>query len=429
VLAKSENEILTQVEPGTPAGELMRRYWHPIAAAAELADSPFRTKGLRILGEDLVLFRDRADRLGLISRYCPHRRVDLAIGVVEQDGLRCQYHGWKFDASGACVEQPFEDTVHAEDNFRAKCSIAGYPVQELAGLVWAYLGPEPAPLLPRWEPLVWDNAVRDIAITELPCNWLQCQENSIDPVHHEWLHSYFGTYAREVEAGREPSGWRARGHLKIAFDAFEHGIIKRRIQEGDAPDDDDWVHGHPALFPNILLVGSQFSTTMQFRVPIDETHTLHVSLYTWPAAPGQVAPTQARVPYRYTPLFQDGGQWRVDLTFNQDYMAWVTQGPIAQRDKEKLGASDRGIILFRHQLREQVERVREGEEPSINVFRDPGTATRISLPLERVKFGRQAPSKYVPGEAGYSADADLIEETLATWRSAEPAREVALAGT
>src|SRR5215471_941930 len=180
MLAKEMNERLTQVSLGTPMGELMRRYWHPIAASQELDKTPFRTKPIRVLGEDLVLFRDRSGKLGLIERFCPHRRVDLAIGVVEQDGLRCQYHGWKFDHTGTCVEQPFEDTVHPEDNFRAKCGIAGYAVEELAGLVFAYLGPRPAPLLPRWEPLVWDNAVRDIAFTELPCNWLQCQENSLD---------------------------------------------------------------------------------------------------------------------------------------------------------------------------------------------------------------------------------------------------------
>ena len=129
MLTKSDNQMLTQVGPGTPMGELMRRYWHPIAAAKELDDSPFRTKGIRVLGEDLVLYRDRSGQLGLITRLCPHRRVDLAIGVVEEDGLRCQYHGWKFDETGACVEQPFEDTTHPEDNFRGKCSVVGYPVE------------------------------------------------------------------------------------------------------------------------------------------------------------------------------------------------------------------------------------------------------------------------------------------------------------
>src|SRR5438132_4683438 len=137
----------------------------------------------------------------------PHRRASLAYGVVEHDGLRCQYHGWKFDASGRCVEQPFEDTTHPEDNFRAKCGIRAYKAEELGGLVFVYMGPEPAPLLPRWGPLVWENCVHDIAIAHLPCNWLQCQENSLDPVHTEWLHGYAGTDFKRVTAGREPEFW------------------------------------------------------------------------------------------------------------------------------------------------------------------------------------------------------------------------------
>ena len=112
MLNEKDNEELTRVGPGTPMGDLMRRYWHPIAASKELEDSPFRTKEVMILGEELVLYKDRRGNLGLIERYCSHRRVNLAIGVVEDDGIRCQYHGWKFDETGACVEQPFEDTMH-----------------------------------------------------------------------------------------------------------------------------------------------------------------------------------------------------------------------------------------------------------------------------------------------------------------------------
>jgi 5,5'-dehydrodivanillate O-demethylase len=419
MLAKELNEQLTRVGPGTPMGELLRRYWHPIAASRELDDTPFRTKEVRVLGEDLVLFRDRSGKLGLIESRCPHRRVKLAIGVVEQDGLRCQYHGWKFNHAGQCVEQPFEDTIHPEDNFKARCGIAAYPVEELAGLVFAYLGPQPAPLLPRWEPLVWDHVVRDIAITELPCNWVQCQENSVDPVHTEWLHSYFGNYVDQIKGtsngNRQTIGATfGRPHRKIAFDEFEYGIIKRRMVEGDSGEEEDWTVGHPILFPNTLLTGSQYSYTMQFRTPVDDTHTLHLSQYIFCAAPGQKPPHQAFVPYRYVPLTDGEGDWVLNYTFNQDYMAWVTQGEIAQRDKEKLGASDRGIILFRHLLQEQVERVREGEEP-MNTFRDPAANQRLSFPMERVKHGLRRRPKYRPGEAGFSTHADLIEQTLATW--------------
>ena len=301
MLSVQENELLTRVGPGTPMGELMRRYWHPIAATAELDSSPFRTKEVRILGEDLVLFKDRSGRLGLIDRWCAHRRVNLSYGVVEEDGLRCQYHGWKFDTTGACIEQPFEETVHPDGRFREKCGLVGYPVQELTGLVFAYLGPQPAPLLPRWEPMVWDNAVRDIAITELPCNWLQCQENSLDPVHAEWLHGYFGRYViQDLLKDNDPLRPNNRLlHQRIGFDIFEHGIVKRRLANGSSEEDHSWKVGHPIMFPNMLLVGNHYSCTMQFRVPVDDEHTFHVSLYTWNAAPGTMAPQAGVYPHPY----------------------------------------------------------------------------------------------------------------------------------
>jgi 5,5'-dehydrodivanillate O-demethylase len=417
MLSTQDNELLTRVGPGTPMGDLMRMYWHPIAAAQELEDSPFRTKEVTLLGEELVLYKDRSGNYGLIERFCSHRRVNLAIGVVEDDGLRCQYHGWKFDAAGACVEQPFEDTMHPEAAFRAKCGLKGYPVQEMAGLLFAYLGPQPAPLFPMWEPYTWKEVVRDIAIVELPCNWLQCQENSLDPVHNEWLHAYYSQHVARISGlpsnrGRNRSNGK---HKRIGFDPFEYGIIKRRVQEGGSEEDDDWKMGHPVMFPNILLVGSQFSATMQFRVPIDDKRTYHVSLYTWRAAPGSKAPYQESVPYRTTRLHDDNQRWILNFTFNQDYSAWVTQGSIAKRHLEKLGESDRGIILFRQQLKEQIEKVQRGEDPMC-VFRDEMLNRCIELPLEADKFGaNRRPPSYTPGEAGISRDAALIEEILATW--------------
>lgn len=418
MLTVEQNERLTQVGPGTPMGELMRRYWHPIAASAELLDNPFRTKEVRLLGEDLVLFRDQRGQLGLIERLCAHRRVNLAYGVAEEDGLRCQYHGWKYDHAGRCVEQPFEETARPEARFKDRIRLTAYPVQEVGGLLFAYLGPEPAPLLPRWAPLVWGNGVRDIAITELPCNWLQCQENSLDPVHVEWLHNYFSSYVRGFDRNAPPpSGGlqNVQKHQKIGFDLFEYGIIKRRVLGGFTEEDDDWKEGHPILFPHILLVGSQFSATLQFRVPIDDTHTYHVSHYTYRAAPGAEAPKQDRIPYRYVPLYDEQRRFIVNLTFNQDYSAWITQGPIARRDLEKLGESDTGIILFRQLLQQQMEAVAEGKDP-MNTFRNPATNVCIEPPLERIKFGAsRRPQRYMPAEAGYSEAAADIERVQATW--------------
>jgi len=418
MLSIEDNKLLTEIGPGTPAGDLLRRYWQPVCAAAELTGSKFRTKELKILGEDLVVYRDRSGNLGMVAANCTHRRANLAYGIVEEDGIRCVYHGWKFDATGRCLEQPYEDTTHPEDNFREKCSIAAYPVQELAGLVWAYMGPAPAPLLPRWGPMVWDNCVRDIGITELPCSWLQCQENTLDPVHTEWLHQYGGSYYRSLLKGEEPTLGHEIQHVKVGFDVFEHGIIKRRMTKGQTEDNDPWKIGHPMLFPNILLSGNPLQNQMQFRVPIDDSHTRHFTLHTFRAAPGTEAPQQDEVPARHIELYDDEGNFKhLDVFFQQDYLVWVNQGPIARRNLEKLGESDMGVILFRKQLLEQVERVMQGQEPTLNVFRQEPPNGSIDLPIESFRY--RGPAKYVPTEPGRSADEEKIEAVMATWESLE----------
>jgi 5,5'-dehydrodivanillate O-demethylase len=183
------------------------------------------------------------------------------------------------------------------------------------------------------------------------------------------------------------------------------------------------------LFPNILLSGSPLQNQMQFRVPIDDTHTLHFTVHTWQAAQGTQAPEQEMVPSRKIELRDDAGNWRdLDVFFMQDYLMWVNQGPVALRHREKLGESDKGVILFRKQLIEQVQRVIQGEEPALNVFRDTAANECIALPLE--SFRHRAPRatgtsesqrpgefRYVPTEPGRSTDADKIEAVMATWES------------
>jgi 5,5'-dehydrodivanillate O-demethylase len=424
MLTVEENELLTRVGPGTPMGELLRRYWQPICAADQLQNSMFRTHEVKVLGEELVLYRDRSGQLGLIDKYCVHRRASMAYGVVEQDGIRCQYHGWKYDHTGRCTEQPFEEVTHPEAHFKDRCGITAYPVQELGGLIFAYLGPQPAPLLPRWGPLVWDNCVHDIAIAHLPCSWLQCQENSLDSIHTEHLHGYAGRYFKELLAGEELTFERDRSHTKVGFEVFKHGIVKRRVVMGQDEEHPQWRLGHPILFPNILWVGS----TLQFRVPQDDTHTLHISRYTWKAAPGTEAPRQDVIPSRLVPFMNEGGEFTgLDYTFNQDYMCWVTQGAVAQRQLEKLGASDEGIILFRNVLLDEVKRVQNGQEPSFNIFRDPEDNEGLEFPTipneaaelvgaTRPGFGT---GQYFPGEAGWSVDEDKINSTMSSWKGVD----------
>ncbi len=232
MLSAQENERLTRVGPGTPMGELMRRYWHPVAAAAELDAHP--VKAVKLLGESLVLYRDLQGRLGLIGDTCPHRRISLEYGITEAEGLRCPYHGWMFDQTGQCIEMPAEP---ADSTFPCRVKIAGYPVEELGGLIFAYLGPEPVPLVPRWDLFVMDGIWRDIGVTEIPCNWMQCMENSLDPVHTEWLHGHYYNFVMGQRNQWDARGQRMAGrltphHVKIGFDVFDHGIIKRRVREG-----------------------------------------------------------------------------------------------------------------------------------------------------------------------------------------------------
>ncbi|HEV8022610.1 MAG TPA: Rieske 2Fe-2S domain-containing protein, partial [Candidatus Lustribacter sp.] len=271
MLSEAENEVLTRIGPGTPMGALMRRYWHPIAGISQMRDA--WTKRISILGEDLVLFRDRSGKLGLIGEFCPHRRASLTYGIPTADGIRCPYHGWAFDGAGRCLEQPNEPDGSA---FKDKVWTAGYPVQAFAGLVWAYLGPLPAPLIPALDGLVAPRAIRMCGVTRINCNWLQIQENSVDPVHTEWLHGKLAEFIGEKKGVKTAL---ARHHQKIAFDEFPYGIIKRRLMEGQSEDASDWTTGHPIVFPNILAVSSGDSTFMyymfQFRVPVDDTHTDH----------------------------------------------------------------------------------------------------------------------------------------------------------
>ncbi|MEK7217266.1 MAG: Rieske 2Fe-2S domain-containing protein, partial [Chloroflexota bacterium] len=266
MLTKEVNELLTQVGPGTPGGRLLRYYWYPIAPAAELEENP--VKKVRLLGEDLVLYRDRSGNLCLIDEPCPHRRVSMEYGIPEQEGLRCPYHGWLFNHEGRCTEQPAEPW---NSTFKDRVTTKAYKVEALGGLIFAYLGPDPAPLLPRYDLLVWDNVMRHIGVTMIPCNWVQCMENSMDPVHVEWLHGYYLDYVW-ARKGLPMAPRSAGRHQKIGFDRFEHGIVKRRVVEGHTEEHDAWRVGHPVVFPNILRSGTGF----QYRVPVDDTHTHHI---------------------------------------------------------------------------------------------------------------------------------------------------------
>jgi 5,5'-dehydrodivanillate O-demethylase oxygenase subunit len=358
-----ENQRLTQIGPGTPMGNLLRRYWQVVGTVAELDKEPVQR--VRILGEDLTLFRTEKGEYGLIDDRCPHRCMSLEFGIPEECGLRCAYHGWLFDAKGNCLEQPFEEIAHPEGRYKDEIKIKAYPCETLGGFVWAYFGPAPTPLLPRWDVLVRDDLDRAIEIYTLPCNWVQCMDNSADPVHFEFLHAKFGNY-QEKKAGRPPAMNPAR-HVKIAFDTFEFGIYKRRLLEGEPETSEDWTVGHPLLFPTILAQGSVEAPGFQIRVPLDDTHTAQIMYRTTKRKPG-AAPLPVKVTHRK--VLDENGKLVANSIPIQDCIAWIGQGPISDRTREHLATSDRGVALYHKMLFEQCECVEQGLDP-MGVIRDP----------------------------------------------------------
>jgi 5,5'-dehydrodivanillate O-demethylase len=383
LLTAEENELLTKVGPGTPMGELMRRYWQPIAASVQLKEEPVRA--VRLLGEDLVLYRDEQGNLGLIGNKCAHRRVDMRFGIPTEFGLRCPYHGWGYDATGQCVEMPYDDE-EGNTGFKDKVKLAAYPVQERKGMIFAYLGPDPAPLLPNWDVFMFDDVYYDIGGCVIPCNYLQIMENSLDPVHVEWLHTHFSNYALKrlgtdlVRQGFSENGRPAR-HTKIAFDVFEYGIVKRRIMDNTDENHPFWTIGHPIVFPNILK-----TTGFQYRIPIDDDNTYHWWFFPHRIPRGVDLPPQEEIPYYDVPLPQVDEQGRppwalLDNNSGQDIMMWITQGYVADRTQEKLSLSDTGIIKYRQLLKDNLELLAQGKDP-MNVFRDPAENQYHPLPSE-----------------------------------------------
>lgn len=392
MLSHEQNQRLTRVGPGTPMGELLRRYWHPIAALSQMKDRD--TLPIRLLGEDLVLYRDLSGNYGLIGHRCPHRGMSLVYGVPEQCGLRCPYHGWMFDATGQCIEQPYEDTENPEGRFKDKIRIPGYRVDRMGGMLFAYLGPDPVPVMPPFDLYVMEGVMREVGYAEVPCNWLQIMENSLDPVHVEWLHQHLRNYV--VGKLGEPERQRSRQkHEKIGFDVFPYGIIKRRVLEGKTEQDEDWTTGHPVVFPNILKSGSAATPVYQIRVPIDDEKTAYwwYRCYTKDSNVPLKPQTAEEIPFYVAPVPElDGSglpQWDVlDNNSGQDIIAWITQGAITDRSIENLGRSDKGVVLYRKLLEDSLKAVAEGRDP-MNVFRDPQTPP-IDLPVEKAKLAGRA---------------------------------------
>jgi len=387
MLTQEENELLTRVGPETPAGELLRRYWLPVAPARELTGKK-PTLHARILGEDLVLFRDKQGRVGLLDDRCPHRGASVLYGRVEKRGIACAYHGWLFDTEGNCIECPAEP---AGSKFHLTVKHKAYPVQKFLGLYWTYMGPKPAPLLPKYD--LWvrrDGRRRLIVQPQLDCNWFQAMENSVDPSHLQILHQSLIARGRAIAS-------TTRGLTddveKFEFYEFPYGIMKKRAYKNGLVDE------HPLIFPNIL----RQSNATQIRVPMDDTHTKIFFVRFDPTEDGSVVEESEDLPVEYVKPYKNPpdalhpiARFRMDEVQAQDHMGWETQGPISDRTHERLATADRGIVMLREMMKREIERVKKGLDP-IGVIRDAAENgmldTKLAQSLRGPEFRRELRGK------------------------------------
>ena len=378
MLSKAHNDLLTQTGPGTPCGKLLRAYWQPIAAAEEMpiGGAPIP---IRIMSEDLVLFRDDQNRLGLIGRHCPHRGTDLSYGRVENGGLRCLYHGWLFDRDGKCLDQPAET---AGKKFCHKVRHPAYPVQEKGGCIWAYLGEGEPPLIPDFQFLMAPEPNRLCFRTVQMCNWLQGLESTTDPAHTTYLHRRpVGTVS--IRSGNDIRALRGIEPPAIGIEHTSYGT--RIFALHDSPNGRKYLRVNNYVYP----CGATPSTSTgekgyqgRWYVPIDDSSHCAFEFFYRHAQPldkdalrkfraENVGPDMRHVRRAENRYLQDRGEMQgKDGTFcgmgeyfpAQDCFAIETQGPVQDRTHEHLGSTDIVIIEVRKALMRAIKRIEEGGE-------------------------------------------------------------------
>jgi 5,5'-dehydrodivanillate O-demethylase oxygenase subunit len=395
-MTPEENEYLTRVGPGTPAGELLRRYWHPVAMLPELSEET-PTKHVRMLGEDLVLFKDKSGSVGLLADHCSHRGASLLYGRVEERGIACAYHGWLYDTHGNCLETPAEP---ADSKFYLTVKQRAYPVREHYGLYWAYLGPLPAPRLPKYD-VPELGPIAAVKLTEhFSCNWLQIMENHVDQSHVVILHQDTGGGHNGARPGNTTRG-RIDDLQVMEYSETPYGIKRRQIHK-NGYDDTDLIP-----FPLTQRIFNDISV----KVPIDDTHTRQYSIYTDIAFDGPAERNEGRPIEYYVEFTGDGknpsnaihpeAKYRMDRLRFQDVTALETQGPISPRENERLATADRGVVLFRSVLKREIEKVQQGLDP-MGVVRDedaPPIETFIQSYVEMVRRGLTRPHGHDAGGA------------------------------
>jgi phthalate 4,5-dioxygenase len=321
VLSTEENELLTRVGPGTAMGGLLREYWLPALLSNELPEPDSEPLRLRLLGEELIAFRDTAGQVGLLANNCPHRGASLFFGRNEESGLRCVYHGWKFDTSGACVDMPNEP---AESDFKHKVHATAHPTQERGGVIWAYMGPrgEPPPL-PDLEWMVVPATHRVMSKTLRECNWVQALEGDIDTAHLYFLHSRLDVDTSAVFHDAGSGVYHEDRHPRLNLVRTDYGMMYGA--QRTEPDGRYYWRITQFMMPfhTLFPPGGLAGVPGHIWVPIDDHHTM-VWFLIW--NPFAVIPEgEHRLfgahPNAYLPTTSGSlGQWRSAANISNDYM-------------------------------------------------------------------------------------------------------------
>jgi len=349
VWTETPDPELTEVGPGTPCGEYLRRYWLPVAMTNQVGEMPYR---IRILGEDLILFRETGEgRLGLTHLHCCHRNMSLEFGIIEDGGIRCSYHGWKYALDGTILETPCEPP-------------GAYPVIELKGLAFAYMGPpEHRPPFPVMDTFDEDGDEMIPYLITSPCNWLQVMENAWDPYHVVYLHT-LAVRSQFIDAFAEMP--------MIEFHESATGDFYTNVRRVD---DIVWVRVHDHMAPSFTQNGGHFPVPdapryfgrcglSRWITPVDDTSTMVIAWRHFRDGDDPRGLTdKSQVGFGTTDFYGQGP----DRDYEQrqrdpgDYDAWVSQGPINIHARENLGFTDRGVAKARRLLRDAIRKVKAGE--------------------------------------------------------------------
>jgi phenylpropionate dioxygenase-like ring-hydroxylating dioxygenase large terminal subunit len=386
MIGKEQNERMTRIGPGTPAGKLLRRYWQPVALTDEMqGERP--VKPVRVFGENLVLFK-QSNSFGLIERHCAHRGADLAYGRLEDGGLRCAFHGWLFDPQGRCLETPAEpEGSRLCEHVRQRA----YPVVEKSGVLFAYLGEGEAPAFPALDCFVAPDAYTFAFKGYWDCNWLQALEVGIDPAHASWLHRFFEDEDPAASYGRQFRGTPADSQMPISKVLREFSRPEIRVERTGygmrlqtlrrISDAHTHIRVTNVLFPQAFVIPMNAEMTIsQWHVPVDDTGCYWYAIFTSFGAPVDKATmrSQRLKTYPapdYKPVFSRSNSWGFDAgeqgkqTFTgmgfdiniHDQWACESQGPIQDRTRENLGSTDKGIVLYRRLLLDAIRKNEAGE--------------------------------------------------------------------